>query len=159
MNEPRFVVDMNVGRLATWLRVMGYDALFPRDEGDDELVRIALRDGRIIVTRDRAFAQRRLVTTGRLRIILIDRDDLAGQLRQVVGSLHLDTDRGLSRCLRCNEPLLESPREAVGERVPPYVYETQRQFFECPLCLRIYWRGTHWTNMRGELARLQNGGT
>lgn len=66
MDEPRFVVDVNVGRLAKWLRVMGYDTLFPPDMADDELVRIALRDGRIIVTRDRAFALRRLVTTGRL---------------------------------------------------------------------------------------------
>ena len=77
----------------------------------------------------------------------------------MAGSLDLDTGRELSRCLRCNEPLLELPEEEAGERVPPYVYETQRRFFECPVCRRIYWRGTHWTNMRGELARLRNGET
>ncbi|MAM65290.1 MAG: hypothetical protein CL702_02780 [Chloroflexi bacterium] len=65
--SPRFVVDINVGRLAKWLRVMGYDAIFPKENGDNELVRIALRENRVIVTRDAGIALRRVVRLGRCR--------------------------------------------------------------------------------------------
>ncbi len=157
MNEPRFVVDLNVGRLAKWLRVMGYDALFPSNMEDNELVRIALREDRIIVTRDSGITGRRLVTTGRLKAVLVQHDDLKGQLRQVISSLNLDSSREFSRCIRCNESLVDISRESVKEQVPPYVYETQEGFMECPLCRKIYWPGSHWANMRRDLAQLRNG--
>lgn len=151
MTEPRFVVDVNVGRLAKWLRIMGYDALFPLENEDNELVRIALREGRIIVTKDSGLSERRLVTTGRLGLLLVRHDDLKSQLRQVVRSLDLTSPRGFSRCVRCNEPLLGLGRESAKERVPPYVYGTQDDFMECAICRRVYWRGTHWANMQAEL--------
>ena len=155
MQEPRFIVDVNVGRLAKWLRVMGYDALFPSDMEDNNLVRIALREDRIIVTKDTGLTERRLVTTGRLKVVLIQHDDLKSQLQQVIRSLNLNSHREFSRCIRCNEPMENLSRESVKEQIPPYVYETQNEFMECPLCRRIYWRGTHWANMHRELAQLQ----
>ena len=157
MEEPRFVVDLNVGRSATWLRVMGYDTLFPLGAEDNELVRIALRDGRIIVTKDTGLTKRHVVTTGRLKVELVKPDDLESQLRQVFRSLDLDSQRKFSRCVRCNELLVELSREKAKGRVPPYVYETQKEFRECTLCRRIYWRGTHWANMRRELERIRGG--
>ena len=157
MEEPRFIVDVNVGRLAKWLRVMGYDTLFPPDAGDNEMVRIALREGRIMVTKDGGLARRRLVTTGRLKIVLIEHDDLKGQLRQVIRSLDLDGRGEFSRCIRCNEQLAEISRESLLDQVPPYVYDTQREFRVCPVCRRIYWRGTHWANMHSDLAQLRDG--
>jgi len=150
-------VDVNVGRLAKWLRVMGYDALFPCDVEDNELVRIALRDNRIILTRDSGFTQRRLVTTGRLKAVLIQHDDFKSQLRQVIDSLDLDNHREFSRCIRCNESLEDIPKESAKGQVPPYVLETQDVFMACPVCSRIYWRGTHWANMHRELTRLRHG--
>ncbi len=155
MNEPRFVVDVNVGRLAKWLRVLGYDTLFQSDMEDNELVRIALRESRIILTRDSGFTERRVVTTGLLKVVLIQHDDLKSQLRQVIGSLNLDSQREFSRCIRCNELLVSISRESAKGQVPPYVYETQTEFMECSLCSRIYWRGTHWANMYRELTQLQ----
>ena len=156
MEEPRFVVDLNVGRLAKWLRVMGYDTLFPVAAEDNELVRIALREERIIVTRDTGLTERHVVTTGRLKVELVQRDDLESQLRQVIRSLNLDSQREFSRCIRCNEPLVNVSREAAKGLVPPYVYETQKEFRECTICRRVYWRGSHWANMRSELEHLRD---
>ena len=157
MSEPRFVVDVNVGRLAKWLRVMGYDTLTPSNMEDNELVRIALQEDRIIVTKDGGFTERRLVTTGRLKVVLIQHDDLKDQLRQVVCSLDLIVNGGFSRCIRCNEPLVHLSRELAKKQVPTYVYETQEEFMVCSLCRRVYWQGTHWANMRRELTEFRNG--
>ena len=90
---PQFVVDRNVGRLATWLRAMGYDTLFPADADDNQLVRIALRESRVIVTRDGGLARRRLATTGQISVVLVEHDDLRSQLRQVVYILGLGPSR------------------------------------------------------------------
>ena len=152
--ELRFVVDVNVGRLAKWLRVMGYDAVMPQDPDDGELIRIALREERIILTKDSGITRRRLVTSGRLRAVLVRYDDLWDQVRQVMDELELrGTDR-FSRCIRCNRMLEELPREEASGQVPPYVLATQQEFMACPTCGRVYWRGTHWANMTRELAQL-----
>ncbi len=151
--EPRFVVDINVGKLAKWLRVMGYDTLFPREGDDNDLVRIALLEGRILVTRDSGFGRRRAVRLGQLRVVEIAGDDLAGQLRQLMHELNLGLQAGFSRCVLCNKPLEKVIKEDVADRLPPHVYQTQCDFNECPQCRRLYWRGTHWTNMASTLAR------
>ena len=149
--EYRFVVDVNVGRLATWLRVMGYDTVFPREGDDNDLVRIALREGRVLVTRDAAIGMRRAARQGLMCVVCIVDDDLRSQLRQLARDLELDLKGRFSRCVRCNELLHEAPREAVAGRVPPYVYQNQRSFMECPQCSRLYWRGSHWSGMISQL--------
>ena len=151
------MVDLNAGLLATWLRVMGYDTLSPRDADDGELVRIALREGRIIVTRDTGITRRPLVTSGCLRAVLVEDDDFKGEVRQLVGCLGLDSQRAFAGCVRCNESLDSLSREVAKDCVPPYVYHTQEEFMQCPRCLRVYWRGTHWANMRRELAEVRDG--
>jgi uncharacterized protein with PIN domain len=152
--EPRFVVDLNVGRLATWLRAMGYDTLFPPEGGDNQLVRLALREDRVLVTRDAGICQRRAARLGQLRVVQVSDHHLAGQLRQVVRDLDLSLEGGFSRCVRCNEVLGLVSKQAVAERLPPYVLQTQSQFMECPQCRRLYWRGTHWSNMMAALGRI-----
>ncbi len=152
--EPRFVVDVNVGRLAKWLRVMGYDTLFPRAETDNELVRIALREGRVLVTRDSGLALRRAARLGQMRVLYIVNDDLRSQLRQLVRDLNLNPANGFSRCVRCNQPLESVAKAEVADRLPAYFGQTQCKFMRCPDCQRIYWRGTHWSNMMAELAEV-----
>ena len=153
--QPTFLVDVNAGRLAKWLRILGYDTLFIPDADDDELLRVAIREGRVILTRDSRLMERRLVTTGQLAALFIRDDDLRSQLRQVVQAFALDGPDLLSRCIRCNTPLEPIGKEAVAERAPPYVYATQNEFMECPTCRRVYWQGTHWANMRRDLAELR----
>ena len=151
--RPKFIVDINVGRLATWLRIMGYDTAFPRNASDNELVRLALKQDRLFITRDAGFLLRRSVRLGQLRMLYVVADDLRGQLRQLMQELKLNLDNGFSRCLRCNEPLSTVEKAAVAHRIPDYVALTQTTFSKCSSCRRVYWPGTHWSNMIDELAR------
>ena len=146
--SPRFVVDVNVGRLAKWLRALGYDVLAIPNADDNALVRVALAEGRILLTRDGGLVRRRLVSRGVLKAVLIRSDDYLMQLRQVVEQLRLDADRPFTRCLECNQPLQEVPRHQVQDRVPSYVFQTQEEFKACSACGRVYWRGTHWARMK-----------
>ena len=148
------MVDINVGRLAKWLRAMGYDTIFPKENGDNELVRIALRENRVLVTRDAGIALRRVVRLGQMSVALIEKDDLRSQLKQLVQDLELDLSGGFSLCVCCNEPLHSIDKQDVVDLLPPYVLLTQPKFFECPECRRVYWPGTHWANMKSELSQV-----
>ena len=148
------MVDINVGRLAKWLRAMGYDTIFPKENGDNELVRIALRENRVLVTRDSGTALRRVVRLGQMSVALIEKDDLRSQLKQLVQDLELDLSGGFSLCVCCNEPLHSIDKQDVVDLLPPYVLLTQPKFFECPECRRFYWPGTHWANMKSELSQV-----
>ena len=151
----RFVVDSNVGRLARWLRIAAFDTLFVKGIDDNRLVRIALDEGRVLLTRDRGILKRRLVTSGRLRVILIEHDEVKAQLHHVLTALGLAHQvNPFSRCVECNEPLVPREREGVEALVPAYVFQTQTQYMQCPGCLRVYWRGTHWEAMLDRLQRL-----
>ena len=157
INAVRFIVDHNVGKLARWLRMMGYDTLFFNGDDDSRMIATALAEGRVILTRDTRIMERRLVTTGRLKAILIGYETPELQIKQVIETLNLDIHfRPFSICLECNQPLTERSREQVRERVPPYVYQTQEQYMECPVCHRIYWRGTHWQAMTRKLERFMS---
>ncbi len=147
-------MDANVGKLAKWLRVLGYDTLFINGLDDDELIRIAMNEGRILLTKDTRILRRRVVYNGELKLVLIRDDDVKEQLRQVVQTLNLDHSKPFALCLECNEPLIPREKEEVQDLVPPYVFKTQTQYMQCPSCQRIYWRGTHWQRMKRELEKL-----
>jgi len=151
----KFLVDSNVGRLARWLRIAGFDTMFINGIDDNRLVRIALSEGRVLLTKDTQIMKRRLVTSGRLKVILIESDEVKAQLHQVVKTLNLSNQlRPFTICLECNQPLVPTEREVVKELVPPYVYQTKTQYMQCPNCQRIYWQGTHWQRMTKELERI-----
>jgi len=139
--EPRFLADAMLGRLATWLRLLGCDVLYFRDMPDGDLVERASREGRIILTRDLELVRRR---GARANHFLVRGNDYRDQLRQVVERYSIDPfARILTRCLRCNEELREIDRFQARDRVPPFVYATRREFKACAGCGRVYWRGTH----------------
>ena len=96
--ERKFVVDLNVGRLAKWLRVIGYDALFILEAEDAELLGIAREQGRIIVTKDSYITKRREVKAGRVKAFLVQSDDFREQMCQVTRALGLSFHSGFSRC-------------------------------------------------------------
>jgi len=147
-----------VGKLAKWLRMMGYDALFFEGSSDSHMIATALAENRVILTRDTQVMRRRVVTSGRLRAILIQSDEPEQQMRQVMDTLKLDCQfQPFSICLECNQPLLERSKEEVKDLVPPYVFQTQSQYMECSACHRIYWRGTHWQAMTRKLEHLVKG--
>ena len=147
-----------MGKLAKWLRVMGYDALFFEGSSDSQMIAAAMAENRVILTRDTQIMRRRVVANGRLKAILIQSDEPEQQMRQVMDTLRLDCQfQPFSICLECNQPLVERSREQVKDQVPPYVFQTQSQYMECPACHRIYWRGTHWRAMTKKLEHLVKG--
>ncbi len=154
IKELKFIVDNNVGKLARWLRMMGYDTLFFGGGDDSQMVATALTEGRVILTRDTQIMKRGVVVSGRLKALLIESDEPERQMRQVIKTLDLDCQFGLfTICLECNQPLEEKSKQQVKDRVPPYVFQTQSQYMECPACRRIYWRGTHWQAMTRKLEK------
>jgi uncharacterized protein len=151
----KFIVDSNVGRLARWLRIAGFDTIFINDLDDNRLVRLALSEGRVLLTKDTQILKRRVATTGRLKVILIESEKVKEQLRQVVKELKLANEiKPFTLCLECNQPLVPSEKEDVKELVPPYIFQTQTQYMQCPACNRVYWRGTHWQRMSRELEKI-----
>jgi uncharacterized protein with PIN domain len=139
--DTRFIADVMLGRLATWLRLLGCDVEYFPAISDEDLVERASRSGRVILTRDLQLIRRR---KARDNHFLIQDDRYQDQLRQVAKRFSIDPlARFLTRCLRCNEPLRGIDRSAVRERVPPYVYETQHDFKSCGCCGRVYWKGSH----------------
>ena len=150
--EPRFIADTMLGRLATWLRVIGCDVAYLPDLEDERLLAISREEGRLILTRDTLLVQRR---AARDNHFFVRGDDFREQLRQVVAAFAIDPEkRFLSRCLRCNEPLEEIEKETVAGLVPPYVFATQESFRRCPACGRLYWGASHRDAMAGQLKEI-----
>jgi hypothetical protein len=153
-DTPKFIVDCNVGKLAKWLRLMGYDSRFFEGSDDSQLVAIAQAEGRVILSRDTQIMKRRVITSGKLKAVLIHNDDPELQIHQVIDALSLDSRfRPFTICLECNQVLVERSKDEVKDLVPPYVFQTQNQYMECPGCHRIYWRGTHWQAMTKTLKK------
>jgi hypothetical protein len=148
-DEVRFLADEMLGRLARWLRILGYDTAYLSAD-DHVLVRLARAEGRILVTRDTELARRR-----GLRAVLMESERVEEQVRQLLDDLGLTAGSSFSRCPVCNTPLEEVGKEAVADRVPPYVLRTQERFSRCLGCGRIYWRGTHWARMRKRIESME----
>ena len=154
ISSPRFIVDQNVGKLARWLRMMGYDTLLFDGSDDFQMVATARAEGRVILTKDSQIMRRRLITSGQIKAILINGDESETQMDQVIDSLDIDPRfRPFTICLECNQPLEERIKQEVEERVPPNVFQTQNRYKECPACHRIYWQGTHWQAMTRKLEK------
>ncbi len=135
---------------------MGYDTLFFDGSDDSRMVATALAEGRVILTRDTQIMKRRVVIKRQLKAILIQSDEPEQQMRQVIDTLGLDYQfRPFTICLECNQPLAERSKQQVKDLVPPYVFQTQSQYMECPTCHRIYWRGTHWQAMTRKLEKFR----
>lgn len=153
---PKFIADINVGRLARWLRIMGYDTLIFKGQDDVDMMTAALAEDRILLTRDSELMKRKLIIRGQVKAILVKSDNVREQLREVLDALKpLPPSRPLTLCVECNEPLIEKRKEEVRECVPAYVYETQNEYMQCPACCRIYWKGTHWQAMMERLKNLK----
>lgn len=143
----KFVVDSMLGRLATWLRVLGYDTHYQSSYRDGEMADLMCQD-RHLVTRDRARCQRSR------NVIFLDSDQVGEQLRGLFSRLELQSDRSLwfSRCLRCNAVLETAVEEEAMEKVPEYVfYQSRGKIRVCRSCGRYFWPGSHRNRMLKQL--------
>jgi len=147
----KFILTRELGRLAKWLRILGFDSEYFSQDNLSSLMIQALRDERIILTRN----QRLSKPTG-IKIVLIKAEKIKEQVAEVLKELHIQptSEAMFSRCIICNEELVEIEKEKIKDKVPEYVFKTQESFITCPTCKRIYWQGTHWGNVTKTLEEI-----
>ena len=145
LRETRFVLDVHLGRLAAFLRLAGFDALYRRDCADSDLAAISAALKRILLSRDQALLKRRIITHG----YYVRSTDPAQQLAEVVRRFDLRrTARPFTRCTVCNGAVTTVSREEAGDRVPPLSRQLYDDFRRCQDCGRVYWKGTHYGRLR-----------
>lgn len=135
----KFICDHMLGTLAKWLRLMGFDVLYPGPIPDSEMKEIAAKEGRIILTRDKE-----LSSTEKAQTLYVESDNLEEQLLFTVSALELKIKNPMSRCSLCNSLIQRVERESVMGKVPEGVLSRQKEFWFCPRCKKYYWQGSHW---------------
>lgn len=143
----KLLCDHMLGSLARWLRFMGYDTAYPKPAPDRELVALARKEERILITRDKELAAR---VPGAMQV---RSDDLEEQIREVAAGLPLRLVDPLSRCSLCNTVLEPVAVDEVEDFVPEGVRSRHQEFWRCTSCGRVYWQGSHWDKM---VERLNN---
>jgi uncharacterized protein with PIN domain len=142
--EPRFVLDGHLGRLAAYLRMLGFDVTYRNDFDDEELARIAEEEERILVTRDRRLLMRRGVRYGYCPRSLDPSQQLVEAARRYGLAGRIAPFR---RCLRCNTLLEPVSKEAVLDQLEPLTKRYYDEFHRCPACGQVYWKGSHYEHM------------
>jgi uncharacterized protein len=144
LREPRFVLDTHLGKLARYLRMLGFDTLYWNQRTDEELAAISSREHRILLTRDQGLLKRKIITHGSFVrstnpqeqvIEVLRRYDLANLIAP------------FARCLRCNQLLLPVLKEEVLDRLQPDTAASQEEFLLCVYCDQLYWKGSHHKHM------------
>ncbi|HPM77073.1 MAG TPA: Mut7-C RNAse domain-containing protein [bacterium] len=144
MNERRFLADKTVGRLAIWLRLLGYDCRYLDSSDVNEILLLVKEDKRTLLTKNTKF-----LDCYEYEILFIKYDDIMQQLKQIIidCSLSIECESFLSICSVCNVPVVDVETDSIRGLVPPFVFATRKTFRRCPQCGRIYWAGTHKTRM------------
>jgi uncharacterized protein len=140
LRRPRFVVDSNLGRLARYLRLLGFDCCYDNAFADDDVAVISQQQQRIVLTRDRRLLQRKIITHGLFVRATLPRDQVAEVLRRL--DLY-DLSRPFSRCTRCNGLLAAVAKAAVAAQLPPLTRRYYDDFLRCSRCGQLYWQGSH----------------
>jgi uncharacterized protein with PIN domain/sulfur carrier protein ThiS len=151
LREIRFILDVHLGKLAKRLRLLGFDTIYSNHFEDEQISVLAVKEKRIILTRDRGLLKRKTITHG----YCIRSKDPHEQLREVIGRFDLlKCIKPFSRCLQCNSSLVPAYKEEIMDRLPQKVKEKYSHFSRCPKCNKIYWLGSHWENMKKILDNL-----
>jgi hypothetical protein len=151
LSVMKFIADAPLGKLAKWLRILGYDTIYFREKGLTKLIERAEREDRIILTRNRHLKR----LSEEKKYLFITQDQPWLQLKEVIQAYNIKKgEEAFSRCLSCNHPLQNITKSEAEGKVPEYVYDTQNNFFTCPQCHRIYWPGTHLQRMEEKIDTL-----
>ena len=152
LRDPRFVVDVNLGRLARLLRVLGFDVWWSSDADDATLAYVSLSEQRILLTRDRGLLKRRAITHG----LFVHSQDAEQQTLEVIRRLDLAQRLApFTRCVRCNGTLTPAPKDEVIDQLEPLTRQFYEEFSRCTQCGRIYWAGSHHARLVGLVERLR----
>ena len=147
----KFLLTRELGRLAKWLRILGFDTAYTSQDNAGAIIIQALKEDRLILTRNL-----RLARSARVKTILVESEILKEQIPQILKGLKLavNSDMMFSRCILCNVELIAVEKEKIKGQVPGYVFDTQEDFITCPACKRIYWAGTHWGKVKEALEEI-----
>jgi uncharacterized protein len=144
----KFIADAMLGRLAKWLRILGFDVLYYPDIDDREVVRIAREQERTILTRDTQLSNRK----GLPGVVFIEKDDVFDQLALIMTRLDFNQTVFSGRCVVCNGVLDEvAQKEEVRELVPDFIYLNFSGFLRCRDCGKVYWEGSHHKGIRDKV--------
>ncbi len=148
----KFVADCMLGRLAKWLKILGFDVLFFSKAEDKDLVELSRNEGRVLLTRDSGLIEK---TARRKNRLFIKSDDWEDQVVQVLDEYNLwDEVRPNSRCIACNRALKPLAKARARNLVTPYVLEHASSFALCSGCGRVFWQGTHFGDMERKIQAL-----
>jgi len=143
--QPVFIADANLGRLARYIRLLGFDCLYCNDYADEVVATIASEQQRIVLTRDRVLLQRKIITYG----YFVRSDIPKIQIKEVLKKFDLfDLIRPLTRCTCCNGKLLETHKKEIEHRLQPLTRKHYDKFLVCSACEQIYWQGSHCTRVQ-----------
>lgn len=151
LREPRFVLDVHLGKLARYLRLLGFDTLWRNDLGDAEIVQLSVSQHRIALTRDRGLLKRAQLTHG----AFLRETEPRAQVREVLA--RFDLRRLISpcrRCPHCNDLLQRVAEQDLPSDIPPKVRAWQSEFWRCQACGQHYWKGTHYDRLASWLETL-----
>jgi len=154
-NEPRFFVDAMLGNIAKKLRLMGYDSMYFSDIDDDELIHLAKKYERIIISRDEDLI-RKSIKYG-IKSILTKNSTEIDQIRDIIKKTNLkiikiNGDR--ARCPNCNSKTQSIDKKNILQKISIKVLEYNDRFWECKSCNQIFWEGTHIKNLQRFIGEL-----
>ena len=151
LRHPRFVSDANLGKLARWFRLLGFDTLYSNQYPDAELASLACRECRTVLTRDRQLLHHKAITHG----YWVRSDKPDEQVIEVLQRFQLERCvKPFSRCLDCNGRIHPVPKSSVSGSLEPGTRAHHDTFFQCSQCHRVYWRGSHYERMLARLERV-----
>jgi len=155
-NKPlrnlRFIVDANIGKLARYMRMLGFDAMYDNQLEDPEIIRISIDEKRIILTRDLEILKQNSVTRG----YYLRSQDPKEQLQEVIERFDLLSNlKAFSRCMKCNGKLTKIEKEKVRDHVDTETWGIFNEFYQCNSCNKIYWKGSHYERMKEMIEQLQ----
>ena len=151
LRQTRFIADANLGRLARYLRMTGFDTRFDINLDDEEIIRIAREEKRIILTRDIGMLKNGKVSRG----YFIRSQQPDRQLAEVVKKFDLKKKfMPFTRCIACNGSIIPVNREEIMDRLPQQIQSDFLEFFCCDHCGRVYWKGSHYQRMLEKIGRL-----
>jgi uncharacterized protein with PIN domain len=154
LRSPKFVVDVHLGKLARYLRMLGFDCIYKNAYNNFEIIDISLKEKRTILTKDRSILKNKMVTHG----YWVRNDKPERQTIEVINRFDLKKlTKEFSRCLDCNNVLIEEKKENIIDKIPPKVKNYHNEFYRCISCKKIYWRGSHYERMQKLVDKIKTG--
>ncbi|WP_321515093.1 Mut7-C RNAse domain-containing protein [Marinifilum fragile] len=151
LRESKFILDCHLGKLARYLRMLGFDCLYKNHMDDDVIIEIAKRDDRIILTRDKLLLKSSRITHG----YFVRAIEKHAQLKEVVEKFDLYSQfKSFSRCMTCNHPLQAVSTEEILHKIDEDTAQIFQEFYLCPDCDKVFWKGSHFKRMEEFVRRL-----